>query len=354
MYEDIKKILDYAIWAPSGDNSQPWRFEVTENEISVFNIPERDTSLYNYKQNASLVALGGLIENIKIAADHFGYKTGLLLLPEGADIANNLIATISLARTQQSIIYNDLYKYIKERSSNRKIYGIKPLADEHKKVLLFGLQGFNGVSVKLEDARKNVEALAEAASVNEKVVLENKKLHEFLFHRITWNEREDKQKRGFFIKTLELKGPQVAAFRLFRFWLILKLFNLIGASNLVSHDNAKLYKESGALVAIIANDTSASSFLKSGMLMQRFWLTATKLGLSVQPVTGVLFLHHRIKANGGELHKDHGALIENAYSEIENIFEANGQPITMMFRVGYADKPTAKCLRHEPEIKLLN
>jgi len=28
MLEDIKKILDIAVWAPSGDNSQPWKFVV--------------------------------------------------------------------------------------------------------------------------------------------------------------------------------------------------------------------------------------------------------------------------------------------------------------------------------------
>ena len=48
--EDIKKILEYAIWAPSGDNSQPWRFEAENDQIRVFNVPERDTSLYNYNK----------------------------------------------------------------------------------------------------------------------------------------------------------------------------------------------------------------------------------------------------------------------------------------------------------------
>jgi len=33
---DIERILDAAHWAPSGDNAQPWRFEVqTDNRFDV-------------------------------------------------------------------------------------------------------------------------------------------------------------------------------------------------------------------------------------------------------------------------------------------------------------------------------
>lgn len=355
MLEDIKKILDYAIWAPSGDNSQPWRFEVKNQDIKIFNVPERDTSLYNYNQNASMVALGCLIENIKIVANHIGYKTNVSLFPEGVNNTNNLVAIILLTHNQQNTLSYDLYKYIKERVSNRRLYEIKPLTEIYKRSLIINSQELNGVSIKLEDIRKNIEILAEAASVNEKVVLENKKLHEFLFHSITWNKKEDKQKKGFFIKTLELKGPQVVFFKLFRHWSILNLFNKIRVSDLVSHDNAKSYKQSGAFVIIVASNNSTMSFLKSGMLMQKFWLQATKLGLGVQPLTGILFLYHRIAAgdiNG--LSEEHINLIKKAYFTIEKIFEIESQPITMMFRVGYADKPSAKCLRRELDIKFLN
>jgi hypothetical protein len=348
MREHIEEILNYVIWAPSGDNTQPWRFEINKNEIRVFIVPERDTSLYNYNQNASLVAIGGLIENIKIAAPHYGYVVSSNFFPE--EITSNLVATILLKKgTQQD---DSLYPYIKERVTNRKPYETRPLSNEHKQYILEIIDTVDNISVKLADEPSNIESLANVASVNEKVVLENRQLHHFLFSHITWNEEDDEKKKGFFVKTLELKGPQVVAFKLFRHWPILKLFNKIGASDLVARDNAKIYKQSGAFVAIIANDTSPFSFLKSGMLMQKFWLRATKLALGVQPLTGVLFLHHRITAgdNAG-LSPTHITLIENAYSVFEKIFETKDKKITMMFRLGYADKPSAKCLRLKPDIK---
>lgn len=346
MYDNIKKILDYAVWAPSGDNSQPWRFRVTGGDIKVFNAPEKDTSLYNYNQHASLVALGGLIKNIKIASSHFGYEPSIIFFPEGQD--SYLTAIVSLTKTNS--FTEPLFSFIKKRATNRKPYSTRVLSPEQKREILRVADTLSDVSIKLIDGREKVERLADAASVNEKVVLENKKLHEFFFHSITWDEKEDKQKRGFFIKTLELKGPQVVAFKVFRHWPILKFFNRVGVSNLVSRDNAKLYKRSGAFVAIVASNSSAMSFLKSGMLAQSFWLTTTMLGLWAQPLTGVLFLHHRIATGGGGVPPVHISLIEKAYTAIKEVFGIEEGIITMMFRVGYADEPSAKCLRCEPEI----
>lgn len=347
---DIKKIIDYAVWAPSGDNSQPWRFEIVNNEVRVFNVPERDTSLYNYNYNASLVALGGLIENIKIVSSHFGYTALINISP--STVNSNLITTISL--TKGNLSENSLFPFIKGRISNRKPYDIRALSKKHKEEILQVGKVSSDISIKLVDDREQIEKLATAASINEKVVLENKKLHEFLFRHITWSEAEDARKKGFFIKTLELKGPQAVAFKLLSHWKILVLLNKIGVSDLVSRENAKVYKRSGAFVAIIANNSSPASFLASGMLMQRFWLSATKVGLGVQPLTGVLFLCHRIKSGiDHELHPFHSTLVTNAYSTAENIFKTDGKPITMMFRVGYAKIPSAKCLRREPDVRFL-
>jgi len=83
--EDIKKILEAAVHAPSGENCQPWRFEIRDGEIRIFNLPERDQSLYNYGQMASYVAHGALIENILIASSAFGYRARTNLFPQEND-----------------------------------------------------------------------------------------------------------------------------------------------------------------------------------------------------------------------------------------------------------------------------
>jgi hypothetical protein len=348
--EDIKNIIYESIWAPSGDNAQPWRFEVENNAIKVFVVPERDTSLYNFNQNASLVAIGALIENIKISSMTYGYRTSINLFPKEDNF--NLIATILLEKSEA--INHPLYPYIKERVTNRKPYKTGPILKEHIDEILKLEKKYSDIFIVLNDNRNDIEKLTQLTSLNEKIVLENKNLHDFLFNHITWSEKADLEKKGFFIKTLELKGPQLFAFKLFRFWWVLNLFNKIGVSNLVAKDNAKIYKQSGAFIAIISNDNSKISFLKSGMLTQEFWLLCTKFNISVQPLTGIPFLYHRIiKEEKESLSKNHIALIKDAYIKIKNIFNIKDQEIIMMFRIGYASKPSARCKRLEPDIVFL-
>jgi hypothetical protein len=64
MLPEIKEILELAVNAPSGHNSQPWRFVIQDNTIQIFNIPDKDKTLFNWKQKGSLTAHGTLIENI--------------------------------------------------------------------------------------------------------------------------------------------------------------------------------------------------------------------------------------------------------------------------------------------------
>ncbi|MDP3028969.1 MAG: nitroreductase family protein, partial [Deltaproteobacteria bacterium] len=63
----IFKIVEAGTWAPSGDNCQPWRFTWNGQKLLLFNVLERDTSIYNSRQRASLIAHGAVLENMDIA-----------------------------------------------------------------------------------------------------------------------------------------------------------------------------------------------------------------------------------------------------------------------------------------------
>ena len=71
MEETIKKIINYAVWAPSGDNSQPWKFSLKGNQVSIFNLPEKDNPFLNFEQKGSYIAHGSLLENMNIIASNF-------------------------------------------------------------------------------------------------------------------------------------------------------------------------------------------------------------------------------------------------------------------------------------------
>ena len=88
---DLERIVRYGVKAPSGDNCQPWRFVLRGGELCVLFDPARDTSLYNVRDTASLIACGALIENMSLAAPSIGYRLKVDLFSKGID---NAVATI--------------------------------------------------------------------------------------------------------------------------------------------------------------------------------------------------------------------------------------------------------------------
>lgn len=348
MLEDIKKIIEIAVNAPSGENVQPWRFKINENKLSIFNIPNRDQSPYNFLQRGSYVSHGALIENITIVSSALGFNAEIALFPEKDNL--DLVATISF--TQSTPKEELLYPYILKRSTNRKPYKKELLTREQKEEILRSIGNIGEGRILLTDARDEIQTLSLVGSMNERLVLENKVLHSFLFSHINWTEKENEEKKtGFYIKTLELPLPAKTAFKLFSHWNILKKVHKLGISKSIWKQNGAVYASCSTIGIITINGNSNKDFVTAGRITQRMWLTVTKLGLSLQPMTGILFFMQRILAGNLEpFSLDQVGLIKESYENVRKIFKLQNETVAMMFRIGYSDPPTAKALKLNPEI----
>ena len=71
----VEQILDRARWAPSGDNTQPWRFEIIDEfSVVVHGFDTRKHCVYDLDGRASQISLGALLETIAIAASAHGLR----------------------------------------------------------------------------------------------------------------------------------------------------------------------------------------------------------------------------------------------------------------------------------------
>lgn len=351
MNENIKKILEVAVNAPSGENSQPWRFEIKENNIYIFNLSDRDQSLYNFGQRGSLVAHGALIENISIIAPIFGFSVKIDLLPDNKN--PNLIAIINLDELSPGQKKEEsLYSCIIKRVTNRKLYKNTPLSNDQFRYLKNVENEIGeGEIIFIQDFEK-MKDIASACSVNEQVMFGNKFIHNFFFEHINWTEKEELEKRlGFYIKTLELPLPVQIALKLFKHWPIMNFFNKLGLNKIIAKGNAVNYSNASAMVAFVIKNNTPQDFIIIGRLMQRLWLKITEIGLSAQPMAGMLFFIQAI--NGGEANKFSSfqiELIKNAYKRVKNIFDVDNKTLVMILRVGYGGEPSARSSKKPPEI----
>ena len=71
--EKLKFLLRYAILAPSSHNTQPWKFSVAEDEIRVLVVRTRWLKVADPDQRELYISVGCALENLLIAAEHFGY-----------------------------------------------------------------------------------------------------------------------------------------------------------------------------------------------------------------------------------------------------------------------------------------
>lgn len=347
MTRDLKKILELAVNAPSGDNSQPWRFGLRDGSIDVYNVPEEDDSLYNYQQRGSFIAHGALLENILIAASQFGYETELRLFP--GEEQSRLVARVSVKKGSPGD--EPLFPYIAKRTTNRKPYESKPILPEHRSAIMAAARSERAGFRLLEDQEK-IKGLAKALCLNERLILENYHIHRGLFAFIRWTKEQEREKQnGLYIKTLELKLPQERAFKLFSHWPVINFLSKLGIPKLVARDSAKLYASTPAYGIILAQDASPETFVGVGRTVQRIWLAATKHGLSLQPTAGLLYLAQRVNDSDTKYFSQTQVReIKTADAKIREVFDVQGALPAMLFRLGYSEPPSAHSLKRAPVI----
>lgn len=343
MKETISKILNLAICAPSGDNCQPWAFTSTDKSLQIYNCPEKDTSLYNYKQRASMLAHGALLENISVIAPSHGYDAVIKYFPDSTN--SNCVAEIHFKKCET--VEHHLLQWIKHRCTNRKKFTTIPLTDLQIDNLMHASEMIPDTKIIIKNKKSEISQLAKLLSNNDRMVFENTDLHQFLFEQIRWTEKEAKQSNdGMDVKTFELNLIDSLAFKFFKNRLIVEILNTFGLSKIVSLNAQKLIKASAGIVALTTKDLNDLSLVKTGRTMQRFWLEATALGLSVQPIAGLAFLIQRLRSGEtAKISPNHQQQILKIATELDCSFQLKGDSAVMFFRIGTSAPPSARSLR---------
>lgn len=348
--QDIEKIIKDGVQAPSGENCQPWRFKIHNAKVSLYNIPEADLSLYNSKQKGSYMAHGALIENMIISAEKHGYAMEITLFPHDHD--EILVADIIFSKKEKAN-QEPLYDVIYKRCTNRKDYTGETLTHEQKKKLQDSVERLGFSTLSIVDDSKHMQSLGVALATNERVLFENKKLHNFFYDHILWNKKDEDKAGGFYIDTLEFLPHQLKGVKLFKNWIVLRMLNkALKVSKMISKENGEKYTKSGTFGALIMKGTTHKDYVNLGRSLQRLWLTATLLDIAMHPCNGTIYLMGHINDHStGDFSGEHVAMLQKSYSDIVAAFDAGESHIGFIFRMGKAPEPTAIAKRVAPRIE---
>jgi len=358
MNDKIRTILQAGILAPSGDNTQPWlfRYDENKNELEMFIDPKADQSFFNVGQRATYLSLGAVFENILIASRALEIEPEFKLYPHKEIDSKNPIAKIKFREgsnvSKEGI---NLYPAIGTRCTNRKPYQKTPIEDQEIKALKREAKDIMGARLSLVTDNNTKKKISSLVFKSDIIRVERKDLHEFLYSTIRWNKEEIYKKRnGMPIRSLEAGFGGDLFLRFCEPWPIMNFFNKIGVGRAVAMHAKKSIMSSGAVGLLTVKGNSPYDFFNAGRALERVWLCATSLGLSMQPVTAITLFFLRIDLEGDRAfsikHRDILSEIRPKWKAIWGDDLKEGRSEALLFRIGKCSSPpTSRSIRKELE-----
>lgn len=346
--DTLTHILDLARWAPSGDNTQPWRFEiVNESNIRVHGFDTRDAILYDYDGHPSHIAHGALLETVRIAASGFGLAARWQVRSEADD--RNPVYEVMFAK-DPALARDPLFECIETRTVQRRPTKTTPLTDTQRQALI-NVAG-EGFSVQLFESRGDRIRVARLLWDSAKIRLTCPEAYPVHKEIIEWRARFSKDRIP-----EEAVGVDPATARLMAWvmqsWPRVKFFNryLLGtvAPRIQLDLLPALCCAAHMLIRPKRPPINLTDWVQLGIAMQRIWLTATHKGLHMQPqMTPVIF---RWYARAGRHFSTAPKLFEQALKlseDFERIAQATpSSDLGFFARVGVSQMPRSRSLRQD-------
>jgi len=350
----VRQILDFARWAPSGDNTQPWRFEIIDsNHVAVHGFDTRDHCVYDLDGHPSQIAIGAMIETAAIAASHHKLRTESTRRADSPDTR----PVFDLRFIADPVTAPDpLLAGVRTRSVQRRPLKTQPLTAQQKQAFA-GAVGPDYTVVWLEStgARLKVAKMLFHSAKIRLITPEAYRVHKDI---IEWQAQFSDDR-----VPDQALGTDPMTTRLMRFvmqsWDRVEMFNRFFAGTWAPRIQLDFVPglACAAHFLLLAKTPARTidEYVAAGRATQRFWLTATQLGLQLQPeVTPLVFTRY---AREGIAFSTKPGAQELAQRLDQRFVSVVGEHAAshgvFMGRVGNGEQPKSRSLRRPLESLLV-
>lgn len=343
----LLKILDLARWAPSGDNTQPWRFEiVSDNHIAIHGHDTREDVIYDFDGHASQMAHGALLETLRLAASRFGMSTEWVIRAGQSDSAPVYDITLHPSGVREDV----LVQFIESRCVQRRPMRTTPLGSEQRAALCEAVG--DAYSLVFFESFKDRFSVAKLLWRNAYLRLTCPEAYKVHRHVIEWGvkfsaDRIPDQAVGVDPLTAKLMRWVMQS------WGRVNFFNHFLFGTIAPRIQLDFVPALACAAHVLIKPRQVQTTLKdhvlAGMAMQRLWLTASRLGLCLQPeMTPVIFRWYvqskRKISQKTSIDKGAKLLAER----FEYMASAKSQDAFVFFcRIGTSGQPNSRSVRKE-------
>jgi hypothetical protein len=263
----MNRLLRAAIAAPSGHNTQPWRLQVTGNEVRILPDLSRRLPVVDPDDHALFISLGCALENLVIAAGAEGYRSEVDYGGLDQD-QRSLTVHLRPGRTDDGTA---LPEAIPERQSTRRPYDGRtiPLADLRR---LGVASRRDGVGFHLFTDPEGIEPLIELVEEGNRVQFGDPAFVEELIAWIRFNGREiENRQDGLTHAAMGL--PPIPR------WFGRLMMKTVATPRSQARSAARAIRSSAAMMLFTADRDDPRGWVDLGRSFERVALTATTLDI---------------------------------------------------------------------------
>lgn len=265
--DDFKFLVEHAAKAPSGHNTQPWKFENTEDGVVIHPDFSRALPVVDNESYELYISLGCSLENLIIAATQKDYEYTI----EYPNTATGSIY-IKLAKGENNAQADKMFDFITTRQVTKCKYNNQSVSSDDLQQLSACFNP-DGVSMLVLDGKKNIQRITPLIIEASNLQFGNKN---FVNELVSWcrfsKDEAVKTRDGIWSATMGMPG-------LGRFLGSIIMKNLITAKSEAKRLTDLLEYTQG-LVVFVADKNDSVAWVKTGQAFQRFGLLSTMLGIS--------------------------------------------------------------------------
>ena len=335
----INALIKAAIRAPSGDNTQPWRFVVNESQrtITLMPVPGRDPSPMNVRQRMTRIAIGAALENMLRTAAHNGLKVEL-------DDDNPSAVVVRLADCDRLDLAVQFDEAILARVTNRRVYQGRAVPPEALATLESELTDSCETATRLIVGTHRLATLAEIVGRADEVMFGAPTMRRAFLANVRFDAPFDAEvEEGLSLASLELSIANRLALRILPSlpqWTV----RLMGIPRTLRRNAVRLVQSSAGVALVVAHDRADESDVAVGRAMQRAWLALCARGLAVQPMMSLPVLDNALENGSSKLLATLGqARVQSLMHELRMALPeiGHGRPAALL-RFGYASPPSGR------------
>jgi hypothetical protein len=267
--DQFRFLIRYAILAPSGYNTQPWKFAINREGIAVYADYTRRLPVADPGSRELLMSVGCAIMNLRVAAAHFAFDCRVDYNYSGD--SERPLAFLGLSPRQSEIpqydVFTRIFPAITKRRTNRNSFLVTRIPDSVLQTLR-SLEEGSQISVFISTEGTANQQVAELVALADRQQRSDVSFrHELAeWTRTNWTRRSDGMPGAAF----GAKGISAA--------LTPWATKVIDLGKIRAANDRNLCALAPGLVVIYSED-SVPHWIEAGELLERFLLTIIKEGL---------------------------------------------------------------------------